>query len=162
MRLLRPNPGECADRQTILELKVKYGMGVGDTKTSAEVMKTQVGVLARTTVETPVGVNVQPFIDENEQIQQYLEKNWFPDLKPELGSEFDRLYEELQELNHQVWKLTDQSHILKEAPDRMQAQADRRAADVLFQITDLNDKRAELVRKINELFSVRVQEKIFA
>lgn len=162
MRLLKPNPGECADRQTILELKIKYGMGVGDTKTTAEVVKTQVGMLSRTTVETPVGVNVQPFIDENEQIQQYLEKNWFPDLKEHQGPEFDRIYEELQELNHQVWKLTDQSHTLKEAPDRMQEQANRRAAEVLFQITELNDKRAELVRKINELWSVRVQEKIFA
>jgi len=167
MRLLRPNPGEIADRQTILELKIKYGGGKQEpTITSDEI--TEVGVdgskrmNSRTILKDPSPINIQPFIDENETLQLYLEKAWFPDISAESGKQYDQLYEELAELNHQVWKLTDQAHTLREAPDRMQAAALERAAEVLFAITDLNDKRAEIVKKINALFAVSVQEKIFS
>lgn len=136
MRLMKPAPGEIADRQTILNLKAKFGEAKG--------------------------LNVQPFIDENELCQQYLEKNWFPDLKAQDAEEYDSLLSDLEEINLQVWQLTDQSHTLKEAPDRFQALANQRAAEVLFMITDMNDKRAEIVYQINGLFQLKVQEKIFA
>jgi len=94
--------------------------------------------------------------------QQYLEKNWLPDLASKDGDEYDKLMAELEEINLQVWQLTDQSHTLMEAPNRHQALANQRAAEVLFMITELNDKRASIVYKINGLFAIQVQEKIFA
>ena len=136
MRLMKPAPGEVVDRQTILKLKAQFG--------------------------EQKGINVQPFIDENELCQQYLEKNWLPDLASKDGDEYDKLMAELEEINLQVWQLTDQSHTLMEAPNRHQALANQRAAEVLFMITELNDKRASIVYKINGLFAIQVQEKIFA
>jgi hypothetical protein len=164
MRLISPTPGECADRQTILELKVKYGGGKQEPilKSDELVEDSDTRATGRTVLRDASKVNIQPFIDENEQIQRYLEKAWFPSVGAEQGDEYDGLYEQLAELNEQLWKLIDQAHILRDAPDKMQEQANQRAAEVLFAQTDLNDKRAELVRKINGLFEVRVQEKIFA
>jgi|SRR5580765_4185846 len=163
MRLIQPNPGECVDRQTILELKIKYGGGRPDRATvSDEVVElTPEKGVTRTIMKDPSPVNVQPFIDENEQIQQYLERGWFTDIGPETGKKYDALYEELGELNHQIWKLMDQAKTLRDAPDRAQQTANARAAEVLYAIVDSNEKRAVMVSKINALFSVQVQEKIF-
>lgn len=167
MRLLRPTPGECADRQTILELKIKYGGGKSEETSTQEDTKEEAtenvayGV-QRWILKDPSRINIQPFLDESELIQQHLEMVWFTALKPEAGADFDKLYEELAEVNQQLWTLTDQQRTLRDAPDRMQDVAMKRAAEVLFSIADLNDKRAELVYKINEIFSVRVVEKVFA
>lgn len=136
MRLIRPNPGELADRQTIVQLKAKFG---AEKK-----------------------LNIQPFLDENEVCQRYLEKNWFPDILRGKEDTFNALFEQLAEVNLQIWKLTDQQHILRDAPDRLMPQAAKRAAECLFDIADLNDKRADLVCSINALFRVNVQEKIYA
>lgn len=136
MRLMKPAPGEIADRQTILNLKAKFGEAKG--------------------------INIQPFLDEHELCQQYLERNWFPEINVNDAKDYDRLFAELEELNTQVWQLTDQSHTLMEAPDRHQALANQRAAEVLFAITEMNDRRASIVYQINGLFQVKVQEKIFA
>lgn len=167
MRILKPTPGECADRQTILELKIKAGGGRRE-ETSEEVdskeeaVDTAVYGVNRWILKDPSQLNIQPFLDESEMIQQYLETTWFTSLDEDKGNEFDRLYEQLADVNQQLWALTDQQHTLRDAPDRMQELALRRAAEVLFTIADLNDKRAELVYQMNGLFSIRVQEKIFA
>ena len=160
MRLLSPNPGECADRQTILELKIRYG-SLAEPVHSTNTIAAKDRVVTRTTVENISWVNVQPFIDENEIIQQYLEKHWFPDA-PAVEKDFNCLFEELGKINEEVWKLTDLAHTLTEAPDRMQITATLRAAETLFSITELNDKRARVVSRINSLFDIKYQEKIFA
>lgn len=164
MRLLKPSPGECADRLTILELKMKYGSGGEEPSTDVEVNDDR--TMARKVVHNASSVNIEPFRDEHRLIGEYLENNWIPDLDVQKGptarARLDALVEELAELNHQVWKLTDQAHILKDAPDRMAAQANERAAEVLYLTIELNDKRAKLVRDINELFDIRHVEKIFA
>lgn len=167
MRLLKPTPGECVDRQTILQLKIKYGGGVPEEQYEtndgkAQETKEVVSDVARWILKNPSPINIEPFVAENEMIQRYLEKFYIPDLTVDKGETYDNLFEELAEVNHQIWKLTDQQHILRDAPDRMQAQAKDRAAEVLFAICDLNDKRAELVSKINQLFSINVREKLFA
>jgi hypothetical protein len=167
MRLLKPTPGECADRQTILELKIKAGGGrreetAEDVDTKEEADTQAVYGVNRWILKDPSHINIQPFLDESEMLQQYLEANWFPALEDSKGSDFDKLYEQLADVNQQLWTLTDQQHTLRDAPDRMQDLALKRAAEVLFTIADLNDKRAELVYKMNELFSIKVQEKIFA
>ena len=161
-RMLKPSPGECADRQTILALKIKYGTGGNETSTRSETKTSTVGVVSRTVIESPSAVNIQPFIDENEQIQQYLEKLWLPELVENKPQQYDQYFDELAEVNSQVWKLMDQAHVLYDAPDKRQLQVNFRAAETLFSIVELNDKRAKLVGQINELFSIKVQEKIYA
>lgn len=163
MRLLAPSPGECADRQSILALKIKFGSRGENAYLSEEDSKdTEVGEYFRDVLKDAPPINIQPFIDENEMIQRHLEKNWLVSLDASKGLKYDTLFEELAEINLQVWKLTDQAHVLKDAPDRHQEQANKRAAEVLFLITELNDRRAQLVREINMLFEINTVEKIFA
>ncbi len=166
-RLIKPAPGECADRQTILELRIKAGGGkpedvqeeVDDRgeQTDKVVYETNRWIL-----KDPSPVNIQPFLDESEMIQTYLENTWFPGVPPDKGIEYDKLYEELAEINTQLWKLEDEARTLRDAPDRMRGLALQRAAECLFAINDANDKRAGLVSKINSLFGVSVVEKIYA
>ena len=167
MRLLRPSPGECADRQVICELKIVAGGGKPeDTEEEVDDKGEQTDKVVYETnrwiLKDPSQINIQPFLDESEMIQQYLEKTWFPGLRPDRGVEYDKLYEELAEVNRQLWSLTDEQRTLRDAPDRMRETATKRAAECLYSIADGNDKRAELVSKINALFNVSVVEKIFA
>lgn len=161
MRLLKPSPGEAVDRQTILELKIKYGSQGADENMTMESMDKDESGLVRFKMDNPSKVNIEPFLEENEQIQKYLEKNWFPDLPPAKGVEYDKQLEELANLNEQIWKLTDRAHVLTEAINRTD-EIIQRAAEVMFLITELNDKRAVVVQKINRLFNINMQEKIFA
>lgn len=180
MRLIRPSPGEAADRQTILELKMKYGGSEVPVDTAdltdpvaakrAEPPKEIVRVRNEGGVATTVArqkfvsgkVNIQPFIDEHELIQTYLEQHWFPSLMGN-GQEYDNLYEELAEVNAVIWKVTDQGHLLLAACKNMEKcnPAPEKAAEVLYTTIEQNDIRAELVRRINELFGLKVREKIF-
>jgi len=182
MRLIRPSPGEAADRQCILELKMKYGGSEVPVDTAdltdpvaakrAEPPKEIVRVRNEGGVATTVArqkfisgkVNIQPFIDEHELIQNYLEQNWFPTLVTQTGAdiEFDRLYEELAEVNNTIWKLTDRGHILLSQAKVNKEGTDMLAmADVMVGTIEWNDIRAETVRRINELFGLKVREKIF-
>ena len=174
MRLIKPNPGECADRQTILELKIKFGGGIpeqvtttGDTFVTRDQVEDGVprAEVSREILKDRSPINIQPFIDENEAIQRYLEKNWLVDLPQEQGAIYDRLMEELAEVNLIVWRLTDQAHIMRDCGQIAVLGDDSKIKDavqLLFDITDLNDKRAEIVRKMNSLFAINAQEKIFA
>ena len=166
MRLLKPSPGECIDRQTILWLKIQYGSAIGEPIKNVDISERETGGRnARVTADNVSPINVQPFIDENELIQQHLESNWYTEIASDdevKQLELENYTEELAELNHLIWKLTDQAHVLKDAPDRMAAQANIRAAEVLYTTIELNDKRAKLVRDINALFEIRTVEKIFA
>lgn len=166
-RMIRPSPGEAADRQTILELKIKAGGGKPEeTEEEVDDKGEQTDKVVYETnrwiLKDPSQINIQPFLDESEEIQQYLEKVWFPGLPPDKGSQYDQLYDELAEVNTQLWRLTDEQHVLRDAPDRMKDTTTKRAAEVLYSIADFNDKRAELVGKINSLFSIIGVEKIFA
>ncbi len=111
MRMLKPSPGECVDRQTILELKMKHG-GTEvpvDTKPPFDPQKEIIKMENRGGIATTVArqkfvsgkVNIQPFADEHEMIQTHLEMNWFPSLITQTGAdiEFYRLYDELADVN---------------------------------------------------------------
>lgn len=181
MRILKPAPGECADRQTILELKMKYGgsevpVDTADLTIPAEARKAEPpkqvtavkneGGVATTVVRQKFvsgRVNIQPFVDEHELIQTYLEQVWFPSILPGGGVEYDRLYEELAEINNTIWRLTDQGHNLAALAKSNREGIDMlAAADCLLGTIEWNDVRAETVKKINELFGLKVQEKIFS
>ena len=188
MRLIKPSPGEAADRQTILELKMKHGGtevpvdGADLTRPEeakrAEPPKEIVSVRNEGGVATTVArqkfvsgrVNIQPFIDEHEMIQAYWSGNGFQSWSHALNAdiEFDKLYEELAEVNAIIWKVTDQGHILALQSKGVMlkqnvspVEVDKLAADCLYATIEQNDKRAELVRKINLLFGINVVEKMF-
>lgn len=161
-RLLNPNPGEAADRQTILELKLHYGSGGAEGEARNQTKMEKRGIFVRTVVDGPVQVNLIPFENEITQIRNYMNKSWSPMLDEAGVADYDKLYDELADVNEQIWKLTDQAHTLMNAPDKAQETANARAAEVLYLTIELNDKRASLVRQINQLFNINFQEKIFA
>ena len=173
MRMLRPSPGEIADRQTILALKIQAG-GAGSEPENIQ-RADESGVLeksdgtevnaSRTLIKGTSKVNIKPWVEENELLQQYLESNWFPSLNRNNGVEFDDLFDQLAEVNRTLWKLEDEARDLKRTYEQGVdnfGQLDERARKILFQINGNNDKRAELVKKINALFGVQSQEKLYA
>lgn len=85
MRLLRPSPGEVADRQTILFLKIQACIAQ---------MK-----------------DASKFVDENAECQRYLDLYWFKSLTPEQGKQFDDLLEELAKVNKTLWDLEDKIRV---------------------------------------------------
>lgn len=134
MRMLRPSPGEVADRQTILLLKCRYGS-----------MK---------------HVNIKPFQDEHIELQTYLQLHWFIQFAPvddPKGIKFDVLTTELQEVNNNLWKLEDEIRLrAKQTPIDKE-----RLLEIALLVPKLNDQRSDLVQKINKLFFVAEQEKIY-
>lgn len=131
MRLLRPNPGECADRQSILHLKSKYG----ELK----------------------HINVKPFNDEIMEIQDYLQKNWFTLIAFDKGSQFDELWKKLSAVNSELWKIEDEVRLrARETPLNKE-----RLVEIALLVPVKNDLRAKIVQEINRLFQVAEQEKVY-
>ncbi len=141
MWLLQPNPGEVVDRQSILHLKC----AAGNAKK----------------------LNVQPFVDEINHLQDYLEKNWFRLAQQSIQPDYDTAFSQLKDVNARLWKLEDQIRELKrkfESPNssaNYQEELKGLIVQVALQIPELNDIRAELVRKINGFFGISTQEKIY-
>ena len=166
MRFLRPNPGECVDRQTILALKIEYGSGkTGDPEVTDNIVEQapdESKTVVRTQMKNASPVNIQPFIDENEEIQKYLEKNYFPDIAAfaDKQKKFDEYFEQLGELNSDLWKLEDQIRILRDAPDTNSAIVAERGWEVAKLIASFNDRRAMMVRQINSLWNIYQVEKL--
>ena len=131
MRLLRPAPGECADRQTILLLKAKFG--------------------------TIKKVNTKPFTDELNEIQEYLERNWYFKLTPEQGTKNDELIKQLQAVNGELWKLEDEIRLRM----GMDTVDEKRESDLCRSVARFNDRRAKLVQEINTIFQCAVAEKVY-
>ena len=130
--MLRPAPGECVDRQTILMLKAKFG--------------------------TLKKINTKPFTDELNDIQEYLEKNWYFKLNETEGATNDALIKQLQVVNGELWKIEDEIRL------RMSNDQNRdvpREADIARIIPTLNDKRAKLVQDINAIFQCATVEKVY-
>lgn len=131
MRLIRPTPGECADRQTILHLKAKYG----ELK----------------------HINVKPFVDEIGEIQDYLEKNWFITIDFDKGAQFDHLFKMLQSINTELWKVEDEVRLRAKEKTLNKD----RLVEIALYIPVQNDLRAKTVQEINRLFLVAEQEKVY-
>lgn len=166
MRLLQPSPGELVDRQTILEIKLEH-CGSEITEESLGNVKIT-DRLNRQVVKDPVkkngkAVNSRPFMQELEEVINYQAKHWLPGIEAEdkKTEEYDELHSKLSEINSNLWKLEDQARVLRSAPDKYKEEAARQAADLLFLITSLNDDRAEAVAKINALWNINSQEKIY-
>lgn len=161
MLLFKTTPGELADRQTILELKIEHlnEIEVDDDPTVQS--STSRGVVARHIVKNPSKINPQPFLDELELIQESLKKNWFDARPDSLVQKYDALFEQLEQVNLDIWNLEDNARILRDAPDKFKEAAAIRAAEVLFAINDNNDKRCEIKKQIDALWGYKTQEKLY-
>ncbi len=162
MRLLKPDPGELADRQTILELKIEH---LDKEIVDAEPVVKGRGPIIRTVVEGgDKKVGAHHFFDELEMIQKHLRQNWIPDLQmiPGKVEEYDKLYDELTEINSDLWSLEDQARILRSAPDKSYNAVLSRKSEILDAITAQNDKRSEIVKKINALWNITSEEKMYS
>lgn len=162
MRLIHPSPGELADRQSILELKIEYGASEISSEQKIEGSKV-VRNLTRNVITAPTRVNIIPFKEELEAVIKYNVEHWLPGIQEDDSKVqlYDKLYDDLFEVNHNLWKLEDEARILRAAPDKYQAQAAVRAAEVLFSINDENDKRAEVIKQINSIWNITHQEKMY-
>ncbi len=110
MRLVQPSPGECADRLTILELKIEFGI------------KRE--------------IDTSHFQEEYDQINKYLGVDKTIALSV--------YYTEMQRVNRGLWMLEGElrhQDAWKQHPEL--------AVAILTEITRLNDRRAELVNKLD-------------
>ena len=163
MRLIKPNPGELADRQTILELKInKANVEFDEDRADALTSKNKNMGVSRVLVNKNA-IDVTPFLDELELVRKHLTQNWVPDIanKPGVVEQYDALYQQLSEVNEQLWTLENQIRVLRVAPDKDMDAACRRAQEVAFAIADANDKRSELVKAIDALWGYKTQEKFY-
>lgn len=131
MRLLRPSPGEAADRQTILHLKAKYG----------EIKK----------------INTKPFVDEINELQTYLDVHYFSKITDEQGNKFTELYGKLASKNKELWLIEDEVRLrIKQGEDNT-----TRLSEIAKLVPKLNDERAAFVQEINAIFSITEVEKVY-
>jgi hypothetical protein len=163
-RLFNPQPGEMVDRQTILTLKIEHVQGQKDFDNDEKAVKG--GVVARTVVSNPTKINVHPFVDELELIRKHLSENWIPGISIDDGKviAYDQFYDDLYDVNAQLWDLEDKARVLRDAPDKIvieESELFKIGYETLGKINTLNDKRAELVKKINELWNIQSQEKLY-
>src|ERR1035437_8917118 len=115
-RMLSPDPGEMVDRQGILELKI-YNSDTEPIGTDKKQVKK--GQIERTLVDkASLNSKQHIYLDEIEMIRAKLISNWIPDIadKPDKVEAYDKLYEELSEVNAQLWELEDQVRVYLDAP----------------------------------------------
>ena len=135
MLLLRPSPGVCVDRQVILRLKIDEAV--------------------RRSVESG------HFAKEDQALQVYLEEQWFRSINHSQRKEFDLYSRELSKVNRALWDLEDEIRRLRSLPQSGRERETKRIVSIAFAIPELNDDRARLVEKINALFNVVAQEKLY-
>ena len=97
MQLLRPSPGECVDRQTILQIKIQEA--------------------------TKAGSHGQHFRDEDRELQLYLERTWFQAAKGDVVKRLELFSADLKKVNQSLWDLENKIRSLKLLP---KAEQDKR------------------------------------
>ena len=135
MLLLRPSPGACVDRQTILRLKIENS--------------------ARR------GVDAKQFEEEDRALRLYLEQNWFSSSNRDWRGEFEKHSSELLLVNKALWNLEDEIRYLQSLPVEKRGERIDRILSIAFEIPRLNDERARLVEMINALFGLAAPEKLY-
>jgi hypothetical protein len=143
LRLLDPDIGEIADRQSILQLKIDAGM--------------------------KKGVSTLAWEDELLQLDTYLGKkiqSWQRVATAGSTDDFGKLNAELSQVNARLWQSEDEIRRLRTAAIRSIGSTDGPAISEIgalaLRICDLNDARCNLVHRINAIFGVNQQEKIYA
>jgi hypothetical protein len=165
--IINPTPGDLVDRQTILQVKLSHCGIEGNTgyaPVSEQLQEASTKrVLSRTLVKDKTKIDIQPILIEHEAIMQKLELDWLPRISAE--TEFDSLFEKLLNVNKNLWEWEDQARILRAAPPTPLLNRElvfQRKAEALDAITEGNELRAMLVKKINALWDIEVQEKMYA
>lgn len=165
MSIMRLLPGDLADRQSIVELKINHSNAEFDEEEANPfaAKRTSGAGIARVLINKGA-INVAPFLDELDLIRKKLEKEWIPDLQRNNKVEaYDKLYTELEETNSQLWDLEDKIRALKSAPDAYEGQTNwlNVVKDTAFDIVTKNDKRSVLIKQINALWGYTTQEKLY-
>jgi hypothetical protein len=136
MLLIRPNPGACVDRQTILDLKI------------AEAPK--------------MGIDPQHFEMERRAVQLYLEQSWFAaPIQSNWKESFNSYFSELAKVNQELWVLEDEIRYVRSLSGEEKAKRKDRIVSIALAIPALNDERAVVVGKIDALFGITAPEKIY-
>lgn len=165
MPLLKPLPGDLADRQSILELKINHSNAEFDEDKPQDpyVDHGHVMQVARTLVNKNA-INVAPFLDELDLVRKELEKKWVPDLiAMNKVEQYDNLYSQLEEVNKQLWDMEDKMCALRMAPERVTKTPDwiSQTSDTGIAISEQNHKRSELIKQINAIWGYKTQEKMY-
>lgn len=136
MRLLRPSPGECVDRRTILQIKMRKAV--------------------------KLGANCKHFADEDQQLQSYLESIWLQNLADGTCRRVEKFSLELQKVNEALWDLENRIRQLRSLSDEKRRERTEEIVSVALAIPELNDERARLVAAIDSLFGINGQEKLYS
>ena len=171
MRMFKPAPGEMVDRMTILLLKLAHTTELSSIEPRGEDTKSIPGekgkasrVIVRTRVDSStLNSKEHIFLDELDLVRNHLIDNWIPDIadKPDKVESYDRLYDDLSDINAQLWDLEDQSRVLRSAPNPKDQKVIENKAELLDSISTLNDKRANIVKEINALWNINTSEKLY-
>lgn len=85
MRLVSPSPGECADRESILTLKIEFaGMR---------------------------GADITHFREELDSIEAYMLKSWWPKINGQAGV-YEAELRDLVSVNRKLWVLESEARIV--------------------------------------------------
>lgn len=136
-RLLEPDLGEVLDRLAILQLKLDHGMGRN--------------------------VPTAAWEEEQRQLDDYLQKKiqaWQSVATGFAQEEFGKANAELVVVNGKLWAAEDEIRTYCKT-EQLTDDECRDLATLAMRIADLNDVRCNLVQKINRLFGVETQEKIY-
>lgn len=162
--ILNPSPGDLADRQTILEVKLAHCGVASDTgyaPSSQELMEqSNKKSVARTVIEK-TEINIEPFLQEHAGIQERLTLDWFSKINDTTGAKFDALIAELKIVHERLFDVEDQSRTYLHAPAKDTLLVQRRLAELRNSTTTLNDKRALLIKQINALWELEIVEKLY-
>ena len=164
MPLLKPLPGDLADRQSIIELKINHcNAEFDEDQTTPFTNPKTSGGMSRVIVNKDA-INVAPFLDELDLIRKELEKKWVPDLiAMNKVEQYDVLYSELESINSQLWTLEDKIFALRMAPERITKTPDwiSQTSETGILISEKNAKRSEIIKEINALWGYKTQEKMY-
>jgi hypothetical protein len=134
-RLLAPNPGEVADRQTILKLKIKFALS---NRVPGEHFSEELGAL-----------------------DDYLAEHWHKEFTAQTRSEFLRLHDDLLKVNKKLWDAEDEIRLIRNHGGIFVAGHSLLLSELAVIITEQNDVRSNLVRQINALYGINQQEKLY-
>jgi hypothetical protein len=145
MRLMHPSPGEIMDRWTILELKIKAADKQG---------KDPSRFLAEKAVLDEALKNWKGILEEN-----FIDIDGYEQRLYEIGQQVNAL----TAVNSLLWDAEDRVRALPEIDDIESEDQVEALAILCKDIARLNDDRADLVKKISELYGEKeeVHEKIY-
>jgi len=136
MRLLDPDVGEVLDRMSILDLKIDVGM--------------------------QKGVSTEAWEQEREALNLFLQKKiqaWQSTATAQTTEDWMGYNAQLKNTNLALWRAEDDIRALRK--EESLPEFYQEVALVALRIADLNDARANLVKKLNAVFGVHNEEKIY-